>query len=242
MSLLHTRALVLRQTKYSDHSVILKTYTEERGLCTVMVRGVMKSKPSVSPALLQPLTLLDMVIYHKESGGIFQLKEMKALMPYTSLPFDIRKSSVALFMAELLDRSLKEEEADRSLFDFLVTSLNILDLSHESVANFHCWFAMQLTRFLGFLPNGARQHDACCFDLREGVFLSRYPEHLHFIDNRLAGLFMEFSTPGFREYSRPLIGKEDKKALVRAIIAYYQLHVTGFGKMHAHEVLEEVLG
>jgi len=242
LSLLHTRALVLRQTKFSDHSVILKTYTEERGLCPVMVRGVMKSKPAVSPALLQPLTLLDMVIYHKEGGGIFQLKEMKGLMPYTSLPFDIRKSSVALFIAELLDKSLKEEESNRSLFDFLVTSLSILDISKESVANFHCWFAMQLTRFLGFLPNGARERDACCFDLREGVFLSRFPDHVHFLDSSLAGTFVAFSTPGFREYYLTVLGKEDKKNLVRAIIAYYQLHVTGFGKMHAHEVLEEVLG
>lgn len=242
MSLQTSRGIVLSQVKYSETSLIVKIYTEKFGLASYLFKGVRKNKPSTAPALLQHLSIVEIVVQHKENKGIHFVKEIRSLYPYSSLPFDIRKSSIGLFVNELLIKSLREEEPNNDLFDFLITALQILDISQDPIQNFHCWFALQLTRFLGFLPGAKISGQERTFDMKEGVFLASVPAHNHFVLSPYDKFFLEFSRPGFREFSTIIIPNADRRYLLRKIIEYYQLHLQGFGQMKSHEILEEVLG
>ncbi|MCX6271487.1 MAG: DNA repair protein RecO [Bacteroidetes bacterium] len=241
MSLCTTRGIVLHQTRYSETSLIVKVYTEAFGLASFIFKGVRKTKPVVSPALLQHLSLIELVTNKNVNANLQYVKEIRGFYSYTELPYDIRKSAIAIFLNEILYKSLKEEEPNPDLFDFLITSLQILDLTHQPVSNFHLWFALQLTRFLGILPVGQDQPAKPVFNLKEGIFQFSCPDHPHYVEPPYGTLFSQFSRPGFREYYSVSIKASERKQLLLKIIEFYQLHLQGFGSMKSHEVLEEVL-
>ncbi|MHC1706683.1 MAG: DNA repair protein RecO [Bacteroidales bacterium] len=240
MSLQTSKGIVLSQVRYSETSLIVKIYTEKFGLASYIFKGVRKSKPSVPPALLQHLSPVEFIVQHQENKTLHFVKEIRSLFPFTSLPFTIKKSSIALFINELLIKSLKEEEPDTALFDFLVTSVQILDLDKGSIQNFHLWFSLQLSRFLGFMPGENFSSEKNYFDLMEGVFQSTQPPHIHYVSAPLHQLFYQFSRPGFRDYEKTVLNNADRRYLLHKITEYYQLHIQGFGQMKSLDILEEV--
>ena len=152
-----TRGLVLSYIRYRETSVIVRIYTEAYGLQSYIENGVRSSRGRNKIALFQPLTLLDLVVYHKEQGGIQRISEVRVSPPYRSIPFELSKATMALFVAEVLGRVLREEESNPALFDFLRESLLWLDAAGEHFENFHLWFLWQLSFYLGFQPESARQ-------------------------------------------------------------------------------------
>src|SRR2546430_2069454 len=109
-----TRGIVFHVTDYSESSVVAKIYTELFGLQPYLINSVRKKKSSVKPSALQPLALIDLVVYHKERSGLKRVADAKNNPVLKSIPFDVRKSSVVLFLNEVLYKSVKEEEANQS--------------------------------------------------------------------------------------------------------------------------------
>ena len=131
-----TRGIALHTVKFSETSIIAKIYTELFGLQSYLIKGIRKQHSRIKPGLFQPLTILDLTVYHKETGSLQSLKEVHNLYPYQSLPFDIMKSSIALFMNELIYKSIREEEPNQELFDFLFDAcidLDSLPIKHHLV-------------------------------------------------------------------------------------------------------------
>jgi len=118
-----TRGIVLHTTKYGESSLVVHCYTEQVGRQTFMVKGVRKSRKQNRSNLFQPLFILDFEIYHKDSREIQLVKEVTRAFPLNSLPFDITKSTQAIFIAEVLYRVLKEEESNPILNNFLVSTI-----------------------------------------------------------------------------------------------------------------------
>src|SRR6478609_3522629 len=111
-----TRGIVLGHIKYGDSSIISKVYTEAFGLQTYIVNGVRSKSSKNKIALFQPLTLLDMVVYHKENRDINRISEMKCNMVFHSIPFEQKKISMVIFLSELLGKTLKEQNPNAELF------------------------------------------------------------------------------------------------------------------------------
>jgi DNA repair protein RecO (recombination protein O) len=151
--LLKTKGIVLNQIKYRETSIITKIYTEDFGLKSYIVNGVRTKSSKTKIGLFQPLTLLDLVVYYKEKTTLHRISEIKCYSPYKSIPFEIKKSSIVLFLSEILNKTLKEEISNKELFDFLSTSLIYFDEVKEDYHNFHLQFLFQLSAFLGFFPS-----------------------------------------------------------------------------------------
>jgi DNA repair protein RecO (recombination protein O) len=147
-----TRGIVFHVTEYSESSVVAKIYTELFGLQSYLINSARKKSPKIKPASLQPLSLIDLMVYHKERSGLQRLAEARTQPALKSIPFDIRKSSIVLFINEVLLKSVKEEESNRALFDFIFSSVELLDLQDEVQSDFHLVFLLQLTKYLGFYP------------------------------------------------------------------------------------------
>ena len=90
--IIKTKGIVLSYIKYGETSIICKIFTETISIQTFIINGIRKSK-SKNIALYQPLTILDLVIYHKESSGIQRIKEAKLDVIYKTLHLDIKKIS-----------------------------------------------------------------------------------------------------------------------------------------------------
>lgn len=235
--ILQSRAIVISALKYGDNGLIVKMFTEASGIRSYLVRGALKSgKGKMRSAYFQPLTLLDVVANHKDKGGLEYLKEVKLLLHYQSLQTDIKKSTIVMFLSEVLNTAIREEEPDSSLFTFLLTALQWLD-HHEEVANFHIGFLINLSKYLGFYPEGSNT-DLPFFDLREGEFAQHtLNEH---IEGRQLELFKQFLGTDFDGLEAIRMNKHQRRDLIRSLISYFQLHLQGFKEPRSLTVLNEV--
>src|SRR5580658_7988678 len=114
-----TKGIVLHTIKYSETSIIAKIYTEKLGLVSYMIKGVRSSKKTSKASLLQPLTLLDMEVSHRENKQLQYIKEFRRDYVYRSIPFDTIKSTVAIFLLELISKSIREQEQNAEMFEFI---------------------------------------------------------------------------------------------------------------------------
>jgi DNA repair protein RecO (recombination protein O) len=148
------KGLVLNYIKFKESSVIAKIFTDRFGLQTYIINSVRSSKSKNKIALLQQLSLLDMVVYKNDSKDIQRISEFKSLSPYQDIPFDHHKSAVAMFLAEILAKSLSTEEDQNELFQFLHESLIHYDTDKSKNRNcFHLLFINQLIEHFGISAN-----------------------------------------------------------------------------------------
>lgn len=152
-----TRGIVFKYFKYRDSSIIAKIFTEEFGLQTYIVNGVRSSKAKGKIAFYQPLTLLEMVVYKKPNADINRISEIRCSHPLKSIPFEITKSSIGVFLSEVLYKVIKEDESVTALFDFVYHSIEVLDSLESDYHNFHLQFLIKLSHHLGFGISGGKQ-------------------------------------------------------------------------------------
>ncbi len=226
-----TRGIALSYIRYRETSIISRVYTEEFGLQSYIVNGVRSAKSKNNRiALFQPLTLLDMVVYYKNDRDLHRLSEVKTSFPFQSLPFEVTKSTIALFVTEMLNKVLKEEASSPTLFTFLIDSVLFLEQARTNYENFHLSFLLKLSFFLGFGPESAREFEN---QLREHS-VPFLPDDA--MDKALNGLLrLPIGAP--IELSRAA-----RNELLDALVAYYHVHIDSLGEVKSLPVLREVLG
>ncbi len=236
-----TRGIVFHHIKYSETSLIVKVYTELFGLQSYLIKGIRSRKSKTKSSLLQHLSLLDMEVYHKEKSKIHHIKEMKPAYQYKTIPFDIRKSSIVLFINEILYKSIQEEEPNQYLFDFIYNSIQILDLSEAHFSNFHLLFMVQLTKHLGFFPKGNYSKTKPIFNMQDGVFQKNLPLFSNCIEEPFSGYLNILQTHSFEESEKIKIAVNHRMELLQKLIDFYRMHLSGFREIKSHYVLSEVL-
>lgn len=236
-----TRGIVFKTTNYSESSIIVQIFTEKFGLQSYMVNGAKKPKAKINSNMLQPIHLLDMVVYHKNTGNVQRIKELKNSPLLQSIPYDVIKSSVALFLNEVLYKSIKQQSADENLFGFIFSAIEWLDHQNEGVANFHLLFLIQLTRYLGFYPDRDLSGEADYFDMKNGVFCKYKPDGVLYLSPPHTNNFTLLINCSFENILQITLSNDERRHLIQKILEYYTLHIEGFGNIRSHEVLEEVL-
>src|ERR1700749_4300037 len=114
-----TRGIVFKTTGYGESSVIVQIFTEKFGLQSYIINGVNKPRAKINRNMLQPLHLLDMVVYHKAVGNIQRIAELKNDPHLQSIPYDVVKTAVGMFVNEVLYKAVKHQATDEQLFGFL---------------------------------------------------------------------------------------------------------------------------
>lgn len=216
-----TNGIVFRFVKFGETSIIANIFTDQFGLQGYMVKGVRTSSRKSKIALFQPLTLLDMVVYHKESGGIMHIKEVKCFHPYQQITADVRKATIGMFINEVLNRAVKEQSHTQEIFHFISESLICLDTLGRP-ENFHLMFLIGLSKHLGFGPNLASEvlGGRLITDEEERVLTLLLSSDYHAI------------IP---------ISYLQRQNILAVLLRFYQTHVDGFGEMKSLAVLKEVL-
>jgi DNA repair protein RecO (recombination protein O) len=235
-----SRGIVLHHIKYAESSLIVKIYTEAFGIQAYLVKGVRSKKSSMRSSMFQPMTLLDLVVYHRPNNDLQHIREAGVAEPFHSISSDIRKSTIALFLSEMLLKVLREGEAHEELFEFLSSSLHLFDMQSEGIENFHLYFLIKLSRFLGFYPQGEPMGKMAYFDLREGKFESERPPHTDQIDGALSMGFYILMQTSVGEINAISITGTLRNDLLNTLLLYYQIHMSGLGMIKSVEVLREV--
>jgi DNA repair protein RecO (recombination protein O) len=246
--LLKTRGIILRSIKYSETSLICDVLTEERGLQSYIFSGVRSAKGSGSAkaGLLQLMTLLDMVVYHKdgnhtEGGGLNRVKEIKPTHVYTQLPFDIVKRSIGLFCAEVAHKTLKQPDKNPALFQFLHDFFCYLDVTTASTINLPLFFLLELAAHLGFAPQGCADTDTPYFDMQEGFFTETLANERFTLDKSLSLQLSKLINVTIEENAALSLKTDERRTLIEKLIAYYNLHIENMPEVQSHRILREVL-
>lgn len=236
MAIVTTKAIVLSALKYSDSSLIVKCYTQEEGLKTYLIRGILKAKKGgLKVAYFQPLTQLNIQASHNTKGNLNSIKEVQITYPYKSIYKDIVKQSVVLFLSEILSNSIQEEEENKPLFEYLENALIWLD-AHDKIANFHLLFLLNLTRFLGFYPDVSDNEG---FDLLEGNF-TNLTSQKNVISGPNFYQFKKLLGIDFDGIEQVSFNKSERQVVLQIIIRYFELHLGGFRKPKSLQILETV--
>lgn len=236
-----TKGIVLKTTNFAETSVVAKIYTQKFGLQSYLINGVKKPKAKIPLNMLQPMHLLDLIVYHKPNGNMQRVSDARSFPVLQSIPYDIVKSSIIIFLNEMIYKSIKQQHEDEVMFEFIAKSIELLDHTTEGVANFHLVFLLKLTRFLGFYPDLNQVEKLRFFDLKDGVFVANQPPHIYFIEEELKENWLKLFTSSIENFNQLKIGAALRKVLLQKIIQFYSLHIEDFGQVKSHEILEEVL-
>ena len=240
MMLTKTKAIILHSIKYGDTGVIAYVYTLHYGRLSLLVQGVRKKNARIRLNNLQPLQVLDIDFYYKEKNEMHRLKELKPVLSQDSILFDINKTTVALFVAEILYKTLKEHVNNETLFYFLVKKIEELELLKENLSLFHIQFLFDFTLYLGFFPNSDNIETSAYFNMREGIFTRLKPGHEFYVTGELLDYFrkMFYREDTIAEKERiPVFYRNE---LLNILLDYYLLHIDTFGNLKSLSVLKDV--
>lgn len=234
--LIKTKAIVLSSLKYQEKSLIVKCFTESDGLKSYFVPSAYSNKKvNQKIAYFQPLTIIEIEANHKNKGTLEHFKEIRLAHSYYSINTDIVKSTIVIFLSEILHHAIKEEEKNQSLFSFLETALLWFD-THQETTNFHLILMIEVTKYLGFYPD-VTELDFPYFDIKEGYFtpfqsINSLTEHETHLFKRLLQLKFDSDQKIFAGIERQL--------LLKILLDFYTLHLDSFKKPKSLEVLTEV--
>ena len=236
-----TRGIMFKATDYGESSVIVQIFTEKFGLQSYIINGAKKPKAKIGRNMLQPLHLLDLVVYHKNTGTVQRISELKNSPVLLTVPYDVIKSCIAIFLNEVLYKAVKQQSPDENLFGFIFSGIELLDHQTEGIANFHLVFLTQLTRYLGFFPDRYMAGESDYFDIKNGQFTRYKPDSVSYLSPPHTQNFARVLQCSFENMHLLKLSNDERRYLVQKLLEYYAMHIEGFGNIRSNDVLEEVL-
>jgi len=235
-----TRGIVLNHIKYTDSTAIAHVYTEHFGRLSIMVRHSNSKKSVSKKSILQPLFLLVLNVDYKQTREVQQAKEINNSPIFYDIPFNILKSSIAFFLAEILLKVLKEEEENTSLFEFLFHSIQLFDHCVEGIANFHLVFLLELTKYLGFSPENNYSSENKFLNIREGYYAKKIEIPEIYLDEEISESLNQISKKGFKSMLDIKLSGYQRTKILDALIKYYQYHLVEMGKINSLSILKQI--
>lgn len=233
-----TKAIVISSLRYAEADLIVSCFTEVDGMKSYMLRNILKSKKGkLRTSFFQPLSQLELIANHKNKGTLEYIKEAKIVYPYQTLHSDILKSSLVMFCSEILKSTIKEEEPNPQLFQFLSYAFQWLDL-HETYANFHILFLLKLSQYLGFYPDDSNV-DYPYFNIQEGTFEKQFNDHFSEEGPEVEAL-KQFFNQDFSTFSEIKLQKKTRTATLNLLLNYYHYHSQGFKTPKSLAVLQQL--
>ncbi len=231
-----TKGIVLHTIKYGETSIITEIYTEIKGMTGFIVSGVRQPHAKLSAGSVQSLSLVELVAYDNPKG-LCRVKEMRLQYVYHDIPFNVIKSGIGMFMAEIIKYTIREKEENAALFNFLYTQFVELDIMKKNYANTPVFFLFQLSRYLGFFPQSEGYSDGFVFNLTEGRFSDAQfcnadcllPE-----ESRIWHTMLGITPDEFK------ISTQERRMLIDGLLKYYKYHIENFPEINSLRILREL--
>ena len=235
-----TKAIVLRQVKYGDSSLIVDTFTEQMGRLSFIVRIPKTQKGKLKKQFFQPMTILELTFDHRQRKVLQHLRDARIAIPFVGIPFDAVKMSLSIFLAECLYYCTRDEQENSPLYQYIENSIVWLDTAAQAYANFHLVFMMRLSRFIGFYPNLEDYVEGCYFDLRNASFTLTAPLHPDFLQPAEAARINTLIRMNYETMRLFRMNHMERNRITELILFYYRLHVPNMPELRSFDVLKEL--
>lgn len=235
-----TTGIILHQVKYADSQSIVSIYTREFGRMSYVVRGANRKKSTVRSALLQPLSIVEIDVNHNPKREIQNIRDIRVAIPFYQIPYDPIKNCLALFMTEVLHKTLKYSECDEELYQFIENSVCELDKCDKGVGNFHLVFMAKLASQLGFALEPGNENGFKYLDLMNGSFERQKPLHLHFLDGETLETFKAIFELNYDCLDRLVMNRKQRVDALNNLVEYFRLHLPDFHSLQSIEVMQKL--
>ena len=233
-----TEAFVISTIKYADADLIVKCYTNSHGMLSFMLKGIRKQKRGkLNVSFFQALSYLDVEFTYRANKNLLFFNEVRVRDPFNALQRNIYKSTLSLFLAEVLQACIQEEEANKDLFYFIETSLTNLNET-EKFGHFHILFLLQLSKHLGFYPNMDKQAFGY-FNLVDGVFQLKETNRYCFSGKEIENLKLLLKH-SYKTQAELSLKKHERTQLLELLLLYFEIQIQGFKKPMSYQVLQDV--
>lgn len=230
------QGIVLRKIDYSDTSLIVKLLTRDHGVKSFLFQGGKRKNKQGN--ILQPLSIVDAEFYQRSDSDLPKMSNVNAAKVYRNIPYDPLKSSILFFLAELVQKTVHENETEFELYDFVENSLLILDES-EHYSNFVVKFLLQYPKYLGF--SFFREDDPQYFDYQEAGFVKHEPNHPYYLNKEKSSLLLRLSGMKFDGINDPKIDLKTRRELIYDLLKVYKVFFDNFKEIQSLSVLEVAL-
>lgn len=231
---------MLSTINYNDKYVLVQIFTESFGRVTYMVSKAKGKNTKAPKSLFSPLAILDLEVEHQASRDIQRVREARSELFLYDISGSLSKSSMAFFMSEFLSRVLRDTNDSQLLFSFLEQSVQILEITDKSIANYHLVFMLKLSHFLGFYPNLEEYRENSLFDMINGEFVTHQPLHKHFLNRTDSKALSLLARISFENMHRFVFSRQDRINIINKILEYYRLHLYDFPALKSLDVLHEL--
>lgn len=240
--MLHKEKIVVLHTiKHSDKGIVVNGYSNTKGRCAYYFYA---SKKNHNMALLTPLSLLDGIVFQRHSIGVGSglpiLKEIDVSHNLHNIKSDIKKNCIAIFMCELINKTIKEESPNENLFDFITNSVLVLNSAEKGIENFHLYFCATICKILGYMPNDNYSKDKNYFDFTIGQFSDKYNESTCFPPLYSTLLHTILTTP-ITEISKIECSGKNRSEFLEFLIKYLGFHLGMELNIKSLPILSEIL-
>ncbi len=234
------RGVVLHSLKYGENAMVVHLLTDVAGRQSFIVQGVRSSRGRGSKsALFQPLFALEFEGLAPSRGELHKFKEVRSGIILHQTPFDLRRSTIALFIAEVLYRLVKESTPNEELFEMVWHSIEMLDQMEEGIPNFHLWFLVQLSPLLGFMPSG-EYTEGGYFDKIEGCFVTMIPPHGAVMGSEHSSLLYQFLYADAQQAAHIALSGARRGDFLESVISYYNYHLDLINTVQSLQILREI--
>lgn len=234
------RGIVLHTLKYGDSGMVVYLLTDSGGRQSYMVQGVRSARGHGSKlALFQPMFAVEFEGLESSRMQMHRFREVRSGIVLQSLPFDVRKSTIALFMAEVLYRLVKECEPNQRLFDFVWGSVAALDALDEGVGQFPPLVPDEPEPVSGLFAGNAYLPGAW-FDIREGSFTPLRPPHGEVLSADDARILHDLLECDVRYIAEIGLNRRQRVAYLDALLVYYGYHLDAIHAVQSVRILQEV--
>ena len=231
------RIVVLSHTRFSDSSIIVQALSRQHGRISLMVYGF-GGKSRSKMGAFHPMSLLDVIYSYKSERDVQKLTEYKPAPNLVNCTADIRKSTLLMFMAEVVSKSIREEAEDDAQFEFIDTSVQILEQMQAGLQFFHLAFMVKLSRILGFFPSIDSGHQF--FDLEQGHSTAVRPVHRHYVSSEVFSRIAYFADCQYNNLCDVQISRQERDVMLETVIQWYQFRIPTMKEVNSYEILHEV--
>ncbi|MDP3451485.1 MAG: DNA repair protein RecO [Bacteroidales bacterium] len=232
--------IVLHKIKHKESGLIVQGYTERGGRETLFLKSGARSAKNGNLSQLHPLSIIEVSLSSSRYSEIPVIKEFFTAYNLSSIRGEVFKSAIAIFISELISKSVREQEKNMALYSFLHDSILTLESLKSGVSNFHPYFMVGFCKYIGYSPEINNIGDGFLFDIPTASYLSgplfadnSFPEESGKLLHAISGI-------SAKELDSIKINGRQRYMFIRDMIRYLSYHTGHEIKTESLEVLREV--
>lgn len=142
-------AFVLDKIDYGNTSIISHIFSLTNGRFAIIVKGA-KSAKSKYGSIIDPLNLIEIVVYFKEQREIQLLSDAAVISSYPRIKEDLDKLMFSYAVLELVKTMIPEHEENQRLFKAVKRIFELFETSNEAPEIIFGRFFMFFITLLGY--------------------------------------------------------------------------------------------